>query len=147
MATPRVKSSSESAEKWAARATSASSEYASEAQQASQDWEANARAAAPNFKAAVTAGDIDRRFSSGVQQAGAAKYQRGIQNKGAGRYSGGVDAGKGDYQSGVEPYLQVIASTDLPARRPRGDPANRRRSEAIQDALHKARMARAGAGA
>ena len=146
MPTPKVKTAQASAQKWAERAGGAATEYAEEALAAATDWENNTVNASANYKAAISAGDIDRRYSSGARRAGAAKYSRGVRDKGQGRYGGGVAAGQGDYESGVQPFLQVIAGTDLPARRPRGDAANRQRSERIQTALHTARLARAGAG-
>jgi len=146
VSTPKVKSAQESARKWKERAQSASTEYQTEAANAGADWEARTLAASGNYKAAVTAGNIEKAYSSGVRGAGASKYQRGIQAKGD-RYSGGIEAGEQDFQANVDEYLQVIASTDIGTRRPRGDSANQKRSVLIQEALHKRKLAKQGAGA
>jgi hypothetical protein len=142
----KVKSSGESAAKWATNAGAAATEYATQASGAGADWEANTKAAAPNFRAAVSAGGIEKRFSGGVSRAGAAKYTRGINTKGSGRYAGGVQAGQQDYSAGVEPYLQTIASLTLPARQPRGSEANNARVSTITKALSQRRLAIKGAG-
>ena len=143
----KVKSAAESAAKWAEQTPGRSAYYESGAKAAGADWEKNTLDAAPNFKAAVSAGNIDKLFSGGVKQAGATKYVRKVTDVGVGRFSTGVTAGKVDYQSGVEPMLATIAGVTLPARAPRGSEANLARVRAISTALHAKRLALRAAGA
>jgi len=143
----KVKSAAEVAAKWAEQTPGRSAYYESGVKGAGSDWEANTKAAAPNFKAAVSAGNIDKMFLGGVAKAGAAKYTRKAVDVGVGRFSSGVTAGKVDYQSGIEPMLATIAGISLPARAPRGAEANLARVRAISTALHAKRLAERAAGA
>lgn len=133
-------------EKWASRAAASSAEFAQNASSAASEWESNAIAAASNYKAAVTAGNIEQRFAGGIRRSGAARYADRVQSVGATRYSQGVSEGQGQYAARVTPFYQVIASTQLPARKPRGDAANLQRVAVLADALHKARLAAVAAG-
>lgn len=141
-----VKDAAASAIKWQSRASGASADYATEAVAHAQDFVKNGVAAAPTFKAAVQAGDIDRRFARGIQKAGAEKFTRGITNKGAGRYSGGITAGLPDYQANVSPYLDTLRGVTLPQRQPRGSPANLERVRAVNQALNARRVAMMAGG-
>ena len=143
----KVKSAAEVAAKWAEQTPGRSAYYESGVKGAGSDWESNTKAAAPNFKAAVSAGNIDKMFLGGVAKAGAAKYTRKAVDVGVGRFSSGVTAGKVDYQSGIEPMLATIAGVTLPARAPRGAEANLARVRAISTALHAKRLAERAAGA
>jgi len=141
-----VKSATDSARRWSTNAGAASGEYADQAEAAAEEWERGAAAAGANFKQAISAGDIQRRFEAGVRGAGAAKYRRKVRDVGAGRYGSGVAAAESDYADGVEPYLREIAGISLPARKPRGDSGNIQRVSVIADALHKRRLAASAAG-
>jgi hypothetical protein len=110
------------------------------------DWAANTAAAASNYKAAVQAADIDKRFAGSVKRAGTAKWQRKAVETGVSRFGPGVTAAGPDYQSGVSPFIETISALTLPARRPRGDPANLDRVKTVADALAKRRLALAAAG-
>jgi hypothetical protein len=143
----KVKSAAEVAAKWAEQTPGRSAYYESGVKGAGPDWEKNTTDAAPNFKAAVSAGNIDKLFTGGVKQAGAAKYTRKAVEVGVGRFSSGVTAGKVDYQSGIEPMLATIAGVTLPARAPRGSEANLARVRAVATALHAKRLALRAAGA
>ena len=142
----KVRSAAEIAEKYAAVTPGRQSYYEAGVEGAGDDWARNTQAAAPNFKAAVMAGDIDKRFSGGVRRAGAEKYNRKVAAVGGSRYSSGVIAGVEDYQRGIEPYLQVLAGLTLPARAPRGSDANDARFVAVRKALAAKRVALKVAG-
>ncbi|TSA40265.1 hypothetical protein D4Q85_00065 [bacterium] len=111
-----------------------------------EDWEANTVAAAAAYKAAVGAADIMRRFTGGAKKAGTAKWKRKAAEVGVDRFGPGVIASEADFKEGFEPFVAVIAGTEMPERKPRGDPANYKRSEAIGTALFKKRLALIGAG-
>ena len=142
----KVKSAAEVARKWGEVTPGRQAFYEAGALGAGADWEANTKAAAANFKAAVTAGNIDKLFAGGVAAAGAAKYIRKIKDVGAGRFGSGVAAGIQDMQTGVDPYLQTIAGVTLPARAPRGSESNLARVRAVATALHLKRLAVKAAG-
>jgi hypothetical protein len=140
-----IKSAGDAAAKWSQRAASAGAEYQAGAMAAGNAWQNGAVAAASNYKAAVTAGNIDARFAGGVRKAGSAKYTRKIQDVGAARYSTGVAAAQSDYEQGVAPYLQVISGLNLPARQPRGSAANLQRVATVANALAAKRLQMQGA--
>src|SRR5437868_1299772 len=132
---PKVKNLAASAAKWAARAGAASADYADGAANPRKPWAQAARDAAGNYKAGVQAAAAAGRFEQGVARAGDEAYQRGVAQKGAGRYAQGVAVGQPDYQEGFAPYAQVIESTSLPPRKPKGDPSNIERVRALAAAL------------
>jgi hypothetical protein len=143
----KVKSAAEVAKKWGEQTPGRSQYYEAGVKGAGSDWEANTIAAAANFKAAVSAGNIDKLFSGGVKQAGAAKYTRKAVDVGVSRFSQGVSAAVVDMQSGIEPMLATIAGITLPARAPRGSESNLARVRAVSTALHAKRLALRAAGA
>jgi len=111
--------------------------YEMETPKAADYWFDNTIAAAETYKAAVMAVDIDKRFSGGVRRVGAAKFKRKVEAVGVARYGPGVRAAEEDMKKGIAPYLEEIAKTDIPARKPRGDPENWERSRILGEALHK----------
>lgn len=113
---------------------------------AGADWEAKAKAASAAFKAGVSAANIEKMFVGGIARAGAAKYERKASGVGKDRFGPGVSAAQDDYNKGESPMLDAIAKVDPPARQPRGNVANRRRSEVYQEALNKLRLALRAAG-
>lgn len=112
-----------------------------------EDWEKNTVAASKAYKSAVSAVDIEKRFSGGAKKAGTAKWQRKAKDVGVDRFGPGVLASETDFTTGFEPYVAVIAAVDMDERQPRGTEANYKRSKQIGDALHKKRLALIGAGA
>lgn len=141
MPKPVVPSAEDVAKKWGEETPRRSTYYEKNAPLAADRWEANASAAAKTFKAAVQATDIDKRFKGGIKKAGAAKFKRKVVDVGVARFGPGVTAAIEDMKDGVDPYLAVIAATEISERKPRGDPANYKRVEEIGDALHKKRLA------
>jgi hypothetical protein len=77
----------------------------------------------------------EKRFEKGVAKAGDQKWQQKAATKGAERFGPGVNAAQADYEAAVAPYLQVIASTTLPPRGPKGDPKNFERVKVMAMAL------------
>jgi len=142
----RVKPLADSAGKYASNAAASADRYATNAVGGAERWLQGAVAAARNFRQAVSAAGIEERFKRGVQRAGAGKYSARVQTFGAGRYSAGVGEAGDDWAQGFEPYQNTIAGLTLPARRPRGDPANMNRVSAVTNALTAKRMALLGTG-
>lgn len=140
-----TKSAADIAKKWAEVTPGRASYYAAGAAQPRTSWQQASAAAKGNFKASISAADIDARYAGGVARAGDAGWQQGIRDKGAARYGPGVQAATAKMQAAVEPFTSTIASTQLPPRQPRGSAANYARVQAIGDALSKKRAAmRAG---
>jgi len=54
---------------------------------------------------------------------------------GAQRYPTGVGAAEAEWAKNTEPSLQVLRSLSLPPRRPKGDPGNQARANAVAMAL------------
>ena len=131
----KVKDLSKSTVKWAENAGRAAASYAEEAAAASE-----------TYKLAISVANIATRFQRGVQKAGAAKYARKIESVGRDRFMPGINAAVDDYKTNVEPFLSAIAGITLPARKPRGDPANYARVEAIGKVLNAKRLAQLAGG-
>ncbi len=143
----RVKPVAEVADKWAEVTPGRSSYYNKGVAGAGNDYVNGALAAAGAFKAAVSAGNIDKLYVGGVKKAGAEKYTRKATGVGTDRFGPGVTAAKGDYSGNVAPYLDEISKQTLPARAPRGSDSNFARVTQIGKALHLKRLAIKGAGA
>jgi len=114
--------------------------YEKEAPKAADRWFEHAVAAAAQYKAAVTAPNIEKMFAGGIKRVGAAKFKRKVEAVGIARYGPGVSAAEADFREGIAPYIEELARIDLPARKPRGDPGNLERVRVIFDALHKKRL-------
>jgi len=137
----RVKTLEDTTTKWTEEAPRRAPYYEKYTPPAAARWEANTIAAEATYKSAVTAPDIAKRFVGGVKRVKAAKFERKVKAVGVARFGPGIVAAKDDFNAGIKPYLEELAVIDVPARKPRGDPANMERVRAIFDALHKKRLA------
>ncbi|MCL6552924.1 MAG: hypothetical protein K6W08_07370 [Firmicutes bacterium] len=137
----KVKDAATAATKFAQRAAAAAPDYAAGVRGAGQDWQAAAVAAAENYAAAVTEAIGRNAFARGVQAAGAQTYEQRAATVGARRFPEGVREAQPRWQEEVQPYLQTIAGLTLPPRRPKGDPANFARVQAIGEALRRRKLA------
>jgi len=138
----RIKDTGSLAKKFVQRASAAAGDYKDGVTQAGADWEANARAGADNFANGVQQAIADKRFEKGIAEAGAAKFTMRASTLGAQRYPTGVGAAEGDWAKGTQPYLQTLSSLTLPPRRPKGDPGNFARSNAVAVALRAQKVGR-----
>lgn len=77
----------------------------------------------------------------GIERTAGEKQKVRAQNLGPARYTQGTAGAVDDYGSGFAPYREVIQSTELPPRGPKGSPENYQRVQAIGDALHAAKLA------
>lgn len=132
----RVKDTGTLAKKFRERAQAAVNDYSSGVQAAGADWEAGARAGVDNFAAGVQQAIADGRYAKGISAAGSAKYVERATKLGPQRFQTGVAAAEGDWAKGAQPYLQEIASMTLPPRRPKGDPGNMQRAQAVAQRLN-----------
>ena len=136
----RIKDTGTLAAKFTRNATAAAGDYKDGVAQAGQDWQANTVAAADNFAAGVQQAISDGRFARGVQEAGASKFVTRATTLGAQRFPTGVQAAQGDWAKGAQPYLETLKGLSLPPRRPKGDPGNQARANAVATALRAARV-------
>lgn len=102
-------------------------------------WQRQATAAGATYRQAVTAAANAGRFEAGVARVGDAKWSRNAQTKGPDRFATGAAAAGPDYQAGFARYHQVIQSTALPPKGPRGAEANLQRVAVMARALNQAR--------
>lgn len=136
----KVKDAATAAAKFVARAGGAAADYAKGVQGAGDIWAAHTAAAEQTFADGVQAAIARKAFSHGVMAAGPAKFVTAAAGKGAQRYPSGVAAAGPLWQSKTGPYLDTIANLTLPPRRPKGDPANMQRVQAVTDALRKKKV-------
>lgn len=109
--------------------------YQTQVQGAGATWAANTAAANQTWKDGVNAAAGRDAFVKGVTKSGPGKYQDKASTIGAQRYPDGIRKGATYYQQNVQPYLDVLSNVNLPPRRPKGDPANLNRVNAITQAL------------
>ena len=132
----KIKDSATINEKWKRRAGNAQQEYAEGVSNPRADWAAQTAAAEQAYEQGVQAAIGRKSFGKGVRKTGSEGWQRAALQKGPSRYSQGVTDSGDAYASGFAPYQQVIASTSLPARGPKGDPKNINRVTIMAKALH-----------
>ena len=139
---PKVPDLARVAAKWQNNTSNAGGSYADGVQNPKEDWKTQTLAAAENYKASVTKAANDGRFAKGVQRTTSEKQIQASVQKGTERFAQGVALAGPDFQTGIEPVLNVIATTNLPPRKPKGDPANIQRVAALAAAQHAAKLRR-----
>lgn len=132
---PKVRTGT--ADKWVRRAGSAGQEYAEGVANPREDWADRTAAAEANYENGVRQAMTRKAFGSGVKRAGTQKWQENALAKGPDRFASGVAQGADNYGKAVGPYLEEIERTKLPARKPKGDPANIQRVAVIAAALRR----------
>jgi hypothetical protein len=131
----RIKDTGTLSKKFVQRATQASGDYKTGVEAAGQDWQARTSASGDNYANGVQAGIARKAFEKGVNDAGSSKYVTRAGTLGAQRYPSGVGAAEGDWAKGVQPYLDTLKGMELPPRRPKGDPGNQARANAVASRL------------
>jgi hypothetical protein len=137
----KIKSADVIANKFATRGAAAAGDYAQGVQNPRRDWQSSTASAEASYNQGVQDAIGRGSFKKGVNAAGNDKYQRKAAGVGAQRFAPGISAAKGDYQAGVQPYLDTIANLTLPPRQPKGSPANVARVSAVADALRAKKLA------
>jgi len=127
--------------KWQTRAGAAGADYATGVQNPRRPQAQSAANAAQSWAAGVQQAMTAGTFAKNVL-ASSDKYLRNAAGKGAQRYPTGITAATGDFSSGLQPYLDVLANLQLPARLPKGDPANNQRSAAVGAALRAKKLSK-----
>lgn len=131
----KVKDAAASAKKFATRGAAAGKDYEAGVAGSGAAWEANTAAAAETYAAGVQDSISRGAFAKGVKASGGSHFEDKAAGVGARRFPEGIREAEGDYQEGVGPYLDTIKGLTLDPRRPKGDPANYRRSEQVGQAL------------
>lgn len=134
----RVKSAADTSAKWNRKVQGAGEDYSKGVNDSGVDWAGPTKAAEGNYKEAVTKAASEGRFGKGVSVAGTEKWRAKTTTKGVERWGPGVRDAQPEYEKGMGPVLQAIASTNLPARGPSGDPRNLQRVAAVNNAVHNA---------
>jgi len=131
----RIRDASTIGKKFVQRASAAGGDYKSGVEASGSDWQGNTAAAADNYAAGVQQAIGDGRFAAGVAKAGSAKFVQRASTLGAQRYPTGVAASEAEFVKGIGPVLSTLQSLSLPPRRPKGDPGNMERANAVARAL------------
>lgn len=142
----KVKDPQTTANKWDTNAGNATNSYQQGIQSPKTSQSAAAAAAVGRWQAAVQSPGAAAAFVSHVTKAGDAAWSAGALGKGKDRYSGGIHAAKTKYATNVTPFLSAIASVTLPDKGIRGSSQNYARVQAVGDALHALKVARAAGG-
>jgi len=130
-----VKSTSATAEKWARVTPQRSEDYKLGVQ--NPRTPCAAAGAKERYKTGVTDAIARGGYEKGVMAAGDQKWQSKAVAKGPSRFAEGVAISAPEYQQAVQPYLDTIAATTLPARFAKGDPRNLERVRVLSQALRK----------
>jgi len=133
----QIKSTDRIAAKWARVTPMRTEDYTDGVRNPRTAWAAASAAAQDRYKTGVTEAANRGAYGKGIAAAGDARWQGKALAKGPSRFAEGVAMSGPDYQSGVGPYLDTIASTSLPPRFAKGDPRNLERVKVLSQALRK----------
>ena len=133
---PPIKSLDQISAKWARVSQGSQQSYEDGVKSPRASWAQNTAAAEGNYEKGVQASIARKSFGKGVKKAGDDKWQKNTLEKGPARWSQGIGLAQNAYQEGFSPYASVISATTLPARGPKGDPANIQRVAVMAKALH-----------
>lgn len=143
---PAIKDTARIASKWSLVAGRSSDAYLEGVENPRVDWKQATLAANGNWEASTQRAITQKSFRSGVDRSSTNLWQEGAINKGVSRYSAGVLLGQANYERGFAPFAAVIRATNLPERKPKGDPANIQRVSIMAKALHDAKLKLIGTG-
>lgn len=128
-------------EKWKRQSAVSTPEYEAGVRDPKTDWSDATAAAEKNYNTGVQQAIQRGAFGRGVKKAGTAAWQEGALTKGTTRWAQGIAISEDKYAEGFAPYHDVISNLKLPARGPKGDPANIQRVAAVAKALHDKKIA------
>lgn len=131
----RVKDASVAAQKFVSNAGVAGKAYSDGVTAGAPAWLANTKASGPTWALGVQEAAANGRFANGISADAQNKYTARATTVGPQRYAAGVQTAGPAWLAGTTPYLQTIANLNLPARQPKGSPANMQRSAMVAAAL------------
>lgn len=132
----KTKGLDRTATKWKNKVAGAQSDYIDGVNNPKKDWATEAGNAQGAYEQGVQRAISNKSFGKGVARAGTEKWKKNAASKGPGRWAEGVAQAEDEYRSGMGEVLQVIESTSIPPRGPKGDPKNYDRSRVLGQALH-----------
>lgn len=141
---PEIKSMDRIGSKWKTVAGRSSDTYSEGVKNPRKSWKKATQAANSNWEQGTQQAISRKSFKAGVDKSSDETWQDGAINKGVSRYSAGVELGQANYEKGFAPFAQVIAATNLPERKPKGDPANITRVSVMAKALHDKKLSLSG---
>jgi len=124
---PRGISPAEAAARLSAAGSASQDRYQKGTAGKGNAWLSGASASEANYQAGVQAAIGKKKFSSGVQRAGATAYDQGVQNKGALNWSTGMQFASTNYQKGVQKVASLWNQPLSTPRGPKGSPNNLKR--------------------
>jgi hypothetical protein len=136
----KVKDAASSAKRFVARGQAAAGDYAEGVRGAGSEWLARTAGSTDNYAAGVQDAIGRNAFARGVQEAGSSKYEQRASTVGARRFPEGIREAGPSWEQSTAPYLQAIAGLTLPPRRPKGDPSNYARVQAVGEALRRRKV-------
>lgn len=131
-----VKSTAEIAAKFARVTPTRAKDYQDGVRSPRKRWDEATLAAQDNWQQGIQQAASEGRFGAGVQAAGHAKWQANTLKKGPGRWQQGVAQAAENFAKGFAPYREALASVQLPARGPKGDPNNIERVRVVAATLN-----------
>lgn len=137
---PKIKSIDQIGRKWSEVTPARQNEYIEGVENPRADWATQTKAAKDSYNKGIQAAIQANSFEKGVTKAGTEKWRLKTVAKGPTRWAQGVAVSRDDYEAGFAPYREVIASTNLPPRGPKGDPSNINRVAVLAKALHEKKM-------
>lgn len=137
---PAIKSSAEIAGKWGRVTPQRSQDYQAGVTSPKSSWAEKTGAAEQSWAQGTSEAASRGAFGRGVSKAGDAKWKRKTLDLGVQRWPDGVRKSETDFQAGFAPYREVIQSTQLPPRGPKGSPTNIERARIMAQALHEAKV-------
>jgi len=137
---PKIRSITDIANKWGTVTPQRTQYFQQGVERPLNDWEENTLAGENAYKQGVQQAANEGRFGRGVSKVGTEKWKKKATTVGVQRWAPGVQVAQDEYAKGFGPMAEVIESTDLPPRYPRGDPRNMERSAAMARALAQARI-------
>lgn len=140
MPTIKVKPTDQVVKKWQTRASGAGPDYTLGINNPKRPQAQAAADAAGTWAAGVQAAVANGTYKANVLAA-QDKYIRNATSKGAARYPQGITAAVPDFTTKIDKVMSVLGTIDVPARMPKGDPANWQIPQAIGTALRAAKLA------
>lgn len=137
---PAIRNVTDIAAKWARKAPMSVGDYEDGIRNTQADWATLTTQAAPAYVTGLQASMAAKRWEGGVAAAGTAGWKEKSLAKGPARWADGITKSGDAYSKGFAPYADVIRSTTLPARGPRGAQQNYQRSQLMGQALNRARV-------
>lgn len=139
---PVIKDVRKIKEKWLRITPTRTEEYRQGIEEPRRDWEKAANAQKDLWKTSIIEAAEQDMFARGVAKAGTPKWRRRALLHGPERFKEGVQAAGPEFEAGFAPFVDVIRTTVLPPRFPKGDPRNLERVRVIAQALRQKRLAK-----